>query len=861
MDARTLLVVTGDYNLIQQVKESLARNRVAVQAAYSHNDAVYTTAREHVDAVLVDAAMFNRDTGEATIMAIKSLKNCPPLIAYVSDALSEINAKRAAQHVLTALDAQQVRQLVTQVLFPSQPNTGALPKQLPEQGISKTGGVSWRDEEIRTLLALSRSLTEVLDLNVVLNRVVEAARGLTGADEGMILMPDGEGTQLYLRARVGMDIEKARSFRVKTQDSVAGEVFASGKPALLGDGSSALKVKTEYLVNSLLYVPIISKRQSIGVLGVNNREKSALFDLRHQELLLNLASYAAIAIENARVHEQSVRRARELRALVDAGRVINASLSLEVILPNICEQFIRVLNVDYGSIYEWQTEDHQLRLLASYGESLWASGNEPIIDAAKDRPARKALEGKRVVAVHADEPNGEILNDYGIGSMDLIPITGGEQVYGLLRAFYLQQQEEHPPAETMSRAARMGLDLLMNLSEGQGSRLFRIARDILGLLNADGGDFALVTGDERHLKIHLSINPGLWLYRPSMAINLDIASDLLDSLEQGTPVNQHLAMPPAPGAQMLMHLSSSRSVLALPLTYRGRTQGLVVFGTTTELRCFEEREIELGRAIVGLAATALDNARLVHDLELSLAELKATQDRLIQTERLSAMGELAAAVAHQVNNPLATIVMDSELLLQNARPGSPEYDSVSAIFRAGKRAAGVVRRLLAGVRVDSASAVESIDVLKTIDETVGLVRSHIKRDQMKLNWKLPGAPLPPVLARPGELDDVWLNLLMNSHDALIGRRNAELGIEASYVAGQDWLEVTVWDNGPGIPENIQQEIFKPFFTTKPVGEGTGLGLHICRQIVENAGGVIMLHSQVNEGTQFIVRLPIMRSKS
>jgi signal transduction histidine kinase/putative methionine-R-sulfoxide reductase with GAF domain len=861
MSARTLLVVTGDYDVILQVKAALAGKRITVIPAFSHNDALHSVVNEHFDAALVDAAIFNRSTGESTLIALRGIHECPPLIAYVSDALSEINARRAVEpkHILTTLDQRQVRQMLNSVLYSIQHITGVLPTPLPERIITKSG--SWDDEEIQTLLSLSRSLNEVLDLSEVLNRVVEAARRLTRADEGMILMPDGEGTELYLRARVGMDIEKARNFRIKTSDTVAGDVFANGKPALLGDGNSALKVKTEYLVNSLLYVPIVSKRQTIGVLGVNNRHTTALFNQRHQELLTNLASYAAVAIENARVHEQSVRRARELKALVDAGRVINASLSLEVMLPNICNQFVSVLNTNYGAIYEWLPDNRQLRLLAQSNEALWPSGSEPVIKADQDAIAAAALEGRRAFIIQADEMGGEDVRKHGVNAMCVIPITGGEQVYGLVRAYYLQQPPETLTAEFVSRAGRLGLDLLMNLTDRPAARIFKAAREIIALLKADGCDFALVAGDERTLKVHVSIGSSLWLYTPSMAINLDATPDIAKTIETGIPINHHLSMPPSPGAKILLQLSGTRSVLALPLTYRGKTQGLVVFGDATELRCFEEREIELGRAIVGLAATAIDNAQLLHDLEMSLAELKATQDRLIQTERLSAMGELAAAVAHQVNNPLATIVMDSELLLSNAAPGSLEYDSLSAIFRAGKRAAGVVRRLLAGVRVDSAAVEEPIEVLRTIDDTVALVRSHIKREQMKLYWKPPSIPLPPVLARTGELDDVWLNLLMNSHDALVGQPGAELGIQVDYTPGQDWLEVSVWDNGPGIPENIQKEIFKPFFTTKPVGEGTGLGLHICRQIVESAGGVIELHSRMNEGTQFIVRLPIIRSKS
>ena len=119
---------------------------------------------------------------------------------------------------------------------------------------------------------------------------------------------------------------------------------------------------------------------------------------------------------------------------------------------------------------------------------------------------------------------------------------------------------------------------------------------------------------------------------------------------------------------------------------RGQIQGMVLFGDTRYARLFSEREIDLGRAIVGQAATALENARLVHDLEYSLQELKDTQDRLVQTARLTAMGELAAAVAHQINNPLTTILVDTELMLLDEPEQSRNYRSLLAISRAGKRA-------------------------------------------------------------------------------------------------------------------------------------------------------------------------------
>jgi signal transduction histidine kinase len=167
--------------------------------------------------------------------------------------------------------------------------------------------------------------------------------------------------------------------------------------------------------------------------------------------------------------------------------------------------------------------------------------------------------------------------------------------------------------------------------------------------------------------------------------------------------------------------------------------------------------------------------------------------------------------------------------------------------------------LLAAARPSDPDAqLAPVNVATTIEDVVALVRAHIERDHVRLIVRLPEEPLPMVLAVPGELDDVWLNLLLNAHDALRGRPDPEIGIAVSYVASASILDVQVWDNGGGIPEAVVNDIFKPFFTTKPAGEGTGLGLHICRQVVERAGGTITVESVPGEGTSFLVRLPVIR---
>jgi two-component system NtrC family sensor kinase len=105
-----------------------------------------------------------------------------------------------------------------------------------------------------------------------------------------------------------------------------------------------------------------------------------------------------------------------------------------------------------------------------------------------------------------------------------------------------------------------------------------------------------------------------------------------------------------------------------------------------------------------------------------------------------------------------------------------------------------------------------------------------------------------------------MNLLLNARDAVSQSAQPEIGIISAYDRSQEQVMVTIWDNGAGIPEDMRSRIFEPFFTTKPAGEGTGLGLHICRQIVEKCGGNIYLQSEHNKGTRFIIYLPVFHEE-
>ena len=707
--------------------------------------------------------------------------------------------------------------------------------------------------EINTFFMLSKSLTEVLDLTEVLNRIVEAARFLTNAEEGMILLPEGD--ELYLRAKVGIDAGSVRNFRVRTKNTLAGNAFRTGQPILIG-ASGPQKVKTEYFVNSLIYVPI---------LGVDNKNKRDQFTARHCQMLVNLASFAAIALENARIHQESLDRSLELATLVTASEILNDSLSLSDTLTSICEQLVAILHVNYAEVLKWDQKINRLCTLASFNRSTWRFGQGPRLSLA-DHPSVKAaidtnqsqwLERKDAI------PSTELSHLMATGAREMLtlPVLSDHCPLGCFRFFYTIPPNTPPADNIIQQVLHTGLETLVDVLGREDWTLTQNTLQSINRMNkmtgADWSDLIIPTEDPNAFSVLVRIGDRVWLEPPSPYLDLIAYPDLTYALETLDLVHGNSDKDTmSGGAQAILDKTQNGVLLGIPLIRRGQAQGIVILATTSKNRTFSRREISIARAIVGQAATALENSTLVHDLEQSLNDLEAAQDRLVQTARLSAMGELATVVAHQINNPLTTIIADTDLMLLVESEGSPRYLTLQTIARAGRRAANVARRLLAIARpIDPTAKPDTVSVVDSLREVLPLLQPHIERRNIRVIVRFPSDPLPPVKVIKGQLDDVWINLLMNAYDALDGHENGEIGVETLYQPEDHQIVITIWDNGPGVPSHLYEQIFSPFFTTKPAGEGTGIGLHICREIVENTGGTIEVESKPDEITRFIVSLP------
>jgi signal transduction histidine kinase/DNA-binding response OmpR family regulator len=311
-----------------------------------------------------------------------------------------------------------------------------------------------------------------------------------------------------------------------------------------------------------------------------------------------------------------------------------------------------------------------------------------------------------------------------------------------------------------------------------------------------------------------------------------------------------------PSARTVVEREGICGFVCVPLQRRGRVLGTLSLGRRSP-EPFTDAEIALLEAAANQISLALDNARLYSETRSQLEELKQAETHLVEGERLSTVGKLAAGLVHEINNPLTVILGQAELVMAELADSTRGRERVRIIVQETSRAARLLQQVLqlAHPRPPERRPVALVDQARWVLE---LKHHELDRDGIRVITEF--EPVPCVYADQDQIRQVLLNLVQNAQQAL-AKHQAPRVLTLRITEANGRVRAEVRDTGPGIPPETLPRIFDAFFTTKPAGEGTGLGLWVCYSIVEQHQGRLSAESRPEGGATFVVELPYRKEPS
>jgi PAS domain S-box-containing protein len=662
----------------------------------------------------------------------------------------------------------------------------------------------------------------------VLNRIVESAVAITDAEEGYLLLVDKDTDELYMRSALNLGERFARGFRLKINDSITGQVVRTGRPVRYNylDDFDRFKVKTGYLVKSLLNIPLQADGKVIGVLGVDNKNVSKTFSRTDQELLISLAEHAVTAIENASVYEQThqalIRQVQELSAIQDLARDLNGIMDLSRIASLVLHYAMAMTTAEAGLV--GLREQSNVRWISrGYITTAMESGawqpdwDRGMIGRATHTGSCQLLDG----TVGDPEDEGGLPQTR---SHLVIPVLHGDHVLGIIDL----------------EDTRLGV-----FTEGTQRLLLALADQVAAAVE-NTRLFDMVVGEQSKTRFILSsIADGVYTVDRDLCIlTFNPAAERItgwhESEVRGKPCSEffrdvgdeHTSHQAMLIQRVLADGEPVSSAPDVPAIYRRDGREVFISSSVAPLR---NRESHLVGVVV------------------------AFRDVSVEREFDRLKSDFVSMVSHELRSPLASLSAAIELMLGI----TPEQESVRQTLEIARTNALRLNYLIEDIlNVSQIEAgqmkvhLEPLTLLPTVRRAIRIAQSHSDKHHIALKAS---EVVPFVMADQSKLEIVLNNLLIN---AVNYSPNGGRILVRIADAGTDELVVSVIDEGIGIAEEHIGKLFERFYRIDTSDRrrvyGHGLGLYISKRLVELQGGRIWVESKVEKGSCFSFTIPIVQ---
>ncbi len=774
---------------------------------------------------------------------------------------------------------------------------------------SAEAALAERTRQLEAVRAISQEITRELDLPVLLSLITRRATELVGAESGIVYLWDEAGEILIPKAWHGLE-DWIQEVRLRRGEGIAGIIVEGRAGLTLNDYRSSPHAHPLFLertrITAVIAEPLLYRDRFVGVITINHEGTGRIFTERDRETLTLLTTQAAIAIENARLHDATVRRAQHLATLTDLTRTLTTLVNPQTVAEEILTAVQVLIPGSAGRLYERTGETEELRLVASLGLRDPDGGIVRRLRPGEGLIGAAAAEQEPILSQDVTQDPRFINKAWaaaeGLVTCIVLPLVFGARVSGVLAiytraphaftteevsalrsfagqaAIAIENARLYEASERTAREARSLYEVAHSLTTSlePAEVLHLIAVKTTALLGTAHAQVVLWDEATQNLRLGAAYGTEADRVRDQEFRLGEGVNGVVAQTRTALVVNDYQAFP-----HRVKELTHLVAVVGVPLLYRDRLLGVLTTHATQPGAAFTPDHLALLTSFADQAATAIENARLYEDLRRQMAEQQRALARLVQSARMVSVGLLAGGVAHDINNPLCIISNHLQLLRLQARDLHPTLEAtLEAIEASADRIAGKIRALLeyAGRRPGER---KPTPVNETVRRILSLVETHPLYRHLRMK-----ADLAPDLSLLSVDEAAWeqviLELLTNAREAmpdggsvtvtsrLVPKGTGEPEIrgtgeasvpnlrvtDAPIPAERWWVQVLVEDDGPGIAPADLPRLFDPFFTTKGRGGGMGLGLRIARDILTEHGGNLRVESDGRRGTRAVIELPV-----